>query len=397
MKKISKFALATMIALPISSANAELFSITLEQGGNSNTVAFDSAEDMFNRYENGELDSVLSGYNDMQAATGSLDFRGIELQIDYSDTGQLTFNAPGVIDSAITFNGASQTESFDLFKEYLKQNQDNLLKDILRAGIANTPYDAIAGNPNSLLAQMTENSFNPIMKNVVFAPNVSFHEVEVDGKTTDSMTISVPIGMIHEISDAGTSLIWDIPLSYSDVDGATQYSAQVGLSLKFNLISGEKEDILKEWAIAPGLRVGVAGSIDTISGGILYSGTVANLMRFRTSENTTLSMTNLIGRFSDYTLDIDGYDIDYGINSNAFRNGLDFEYQFSPLTSARAFITNTTFTGTELYIDSYNEAGFAIGWKPEHDDAFIEQVSGFASYGWGNNYQSFRLGVEINF
>ncbi len=396
MKKFCKYALISTVFIPMS-ANADLFSVTLEQGGNKNTIGFSSAEDLFNKYEDGQLDTILSGYNDSQAATGKVNFRGIELSLDYDASGNLLFNAPGVIDAPIAFNGASQTESFEMFKDYLKENQANLLQDILKAGIANTPYDAIAGNPNSLLAQMSEASFNPIMKNVVFAPSIKRYEVEQNGRTIEGTTLSVPLGAIHEITDDGSSLIWDIPLSYSDVDGSELYSAQVGVTVKFNLHSGKDGDIISEWAIAPGVRVGVAGSVDMISGGVLYSGTLSNLLRFKTSENTTLSMTNMYGRFSDYTLDIDGYDVDYDIQANAFVNGLDFKYQFSPVTSARVFATNTTFNGTDLYIDSYNEAGFAIGWNNENKDAMFEQLTGFVSYGWGDNYEAFKLGVEINF
>ena len=71
----------------------------------------------------------------------------------------LTFNVPEADINNLTFDGGTQEASFELLKDWLKNNKDGLMKKILKAGVENTPYDMVAGNPNSLMATMTDTSF----------------------------------------------------------------------------------------------------------------------------------------------------------------------------------------------------------------------------------------------
>ncbi|MBQ8347954.1 MAG: hypothetical protein IJY17_10225 [Alphaproteobacteria bacterium] len=162
MKRLFKAA-AFMLAFVPLSAKADLFSITLTQNGQTTTKGFTSVMDIFDQYEDGTLDTILAGYNTSDPAEGVLDFRGIRMELNYTNGGslgkQLIFNVPAIGINNLTFEGTTQEQAFDAFKEYLKTNQDDLLTKILKESVSHTPYDAVAGNPSSLMAQMTDIAF----------------------------------------------------------------------------------------------------------------------------------------------------------------------------------------------------------------------------------------------
>ena len=131
MKKLFIF---LFMFIPFS-AKADLFSITLTQNGQSTTKGFTSVMDIFDQYEDGTLDTILARYDPTQPADGVLDFRGIRMELNYTNGGslgkQLVFNVPAIGINNLTFEGTTQEQAFDAFKEYLKTNQDDLLTKIL--------------------------------------------------------------------------------------------------------------------------------------------------------------------------------------------------------------------------------------------------------------------------
>ena len=137
-----------------SSAYADLFSLTLSQNGKTTIKEYTSVLDIFDSYEDGQLGTILEGYNTTDSATGILNFRGIRMELDYAANSVLTFKVPTLgIDQTFGAPGGTQELSFKAFKEYLKANQNDLLTKILKESVSNTPYDSIAGNPSSLMSR----------------------------------------------------------------------------------------------------------------------------------------------------------------------------------------------------------------------------------------------------
>ena len=146
-----KFLLFVFVLFPCS-AKADLFTLTLTQAGTGTTTkGFKSVMDIFDAYKDGRLNTILNGYDSNNPATGTLDFRGIKMVLEYDALNHLTFNIASLGINEV-FEGTTQEESFKLFKNYLKKNQNDLLTKILKDSVAHTPYDAVAGNPSSLMA-----------------------------------------------------------------------------------------------------------------------------------------------------------------------------------------------------------------------------------------------------
>ena len=109
-------------------AKAEMFTLHLQQTSTNinETRGFESVIDLFDRYEDGTLDSIINGYDDTKASFGQIEFRGIPMTLSFDDSAVLTFNVPEADINNLTFNGGTQEESFKLLKNWLEDNKDGL-------------------------------------------------------------------------------------------------------------------------------------------------------------------------------------------------------------------------------------------------------------------------------
>lgn len=379
-------------------AKADMFTLHLQQGAIDETRGFESIIDLFDRYEDGTLDSIISGYNDTQASSGQIDFRGIPMTLAFDDNAVLTFNVPDADINNLTFDGGSQEESFKLLKDWLKDNKDGLMKKILKAGVEKTPYDMVAGNPNSLMATMTDTSFQRagggVLGNFVsyISPNASRHSFDFDGDTKDATVYSLPLAKTFKFGDSGYALLFDMPLTYADIEGSVSYAAQLGLGLKIPVVDNNSV----KWNLIPAGRVGAIGSEDMLSGGILYSGTLTSDLQIPVGE-FTYGLTNMVGYIRDYSLKVDDYEIEYDLQNTVFKNGVSVRWDFADKWALNGSYAYTFYTGSELFIDDYHDTGLALIRKFEKG-GFFSGMALVGNYAFGSNdYQAYRVGINLLF
>ncbi|MBQ4471669.1 MAG: hypothetical protein II942_00260 [Alphaproteobacteria bacterium] len=399
MKKLLlSAALSTLIA---TSANAKLFNLDLSQGSLNESRSYDSVLDLFHDYEKGKLDKIISTYDDTKASSGAINFRGIPMTLDFDDSAKLTFKvaALGINEE---FDGGTQKESFKMFKKYLEKNKNGLLKKILKAGVEHTPFDAVAGNPNSLMSQMADSSFyraggNSVAGGAVsgttnmsgfvgyLAPGISRHSVKFQGDTAKATTVYLPIGATFKMGDSGWALLWDMPFTYTTMEGSDSYMAQMGLGLKI--------PVMKYWNITPAARAGVVGSADMLSGGVLYSGTITSDVTVPFG-NWTVGMTNMAGIIRDVSLAVGDYEVEYDMQNEVFKNGVHVRYDFNDKYAIGAAYDYTFYTGDKLYIDSYHTVELSATRKME---GFFSGVSLVSSYTFDSDYKAYHLGLRFSF
>lgn len=398
---MKKYLVFFFLLIPCT-AKADLFTLSLTQGSNTVVKEFTSVLDVFDAYNDGKLDSILSGYNTSQDATGVLDFRGIEMILEYTG-GRLNFKVESLGIDKTFGDGSSQEASFKEFKEYLKANKDDLQTKILKASVSSTPYDAIAGNPSSLMSQMSEMAFsNPTLSAaehagissqsggfVLLSPSGGHHKIKgKNGVERTATTMNLPLGYTFKFEN-DWALGIDMPLSYIDLDGSKTYAAQLGLSLQIPLLQNK-------WSLTVSGRVGSTASKDSLSGGVLYMGVVTSRFTQELGSDTALIMTNMFGHIKDYTLDIKGYNIEYGLENNVFKNGLELRRKLGKKTAVAVFGNDTRYTGSDLYIDSYDEVGFRFT-KYFSKGGFFDGIDFTASYTFGDNYKAYNAGLSFLF
>ena len=381
-----------------NTAKADMFTLHLQQGNIDETRGFESVIDLFDRYEDGTLDSIISGYDDTKASFGQIDFRGIPMTLRFDDNAVLTFNVPDADIHNMTFDGGSQEESFQLLKDWLKNNKDGLMKKILKAGVEKTPYDMVAGNPNSLMATMTDNSFQRAGGGgwgtfvSYISPNASQHSFDFDGDTKKARVYSLPLAKTFDFGNSGYALLFDMPLTYADMDGSVSYAAQLGLGLKIPVINNDK----MSWNLIPAGRVGAIGSEDMLSGGILYSGTLTSDLQIPVG-NFTYGLTNMVGYIRDYSLKVDDYEIEYDLQNTIFKNGVSVRWDFADKWALNGSYAYTFYSGSELFIDDYHDTGVALVRKFDKG-SFFSGMALVGNYAFGSNdYQAYRLGINLLF
>ncbi len=400
-KKLIIASLILSSFLTFNQANASLFTLHVEQDNTSTgginineTVSFDSILDLFKQYEDGKLDSIIAGYNLNAASTGVINFRGIDLKIAYDNSSKLTF----VIDSLginKEFSGGSQEESFKQLTDYLKENKDGLLKKILKATIAETPYDAVAGNPNSLMNSMVDSTFTMNKRyslntlSSYLSPKASKHTIDYDGESKDINTLTLLIGFAFGFGkNDNWGLIFDMPISYSDNDGSKSYALQLGLGLEIPIISNY-------WKLTPSAKVGATASEDMLSGGVLYSFSLTSNVRIPLNK-FLLEVTNSAGIIKDYSVKVGDYEIEYDLKNEFYKNGLKLTYGLTEHVDIGANYAFTFFTGSKLYIDSYSDLGAFLTYKFSKD-RFIDGLSLAGNYSFGDNYKAYGIGISILF
>lgn len=392
---MKKLRIIILLLLLISNAKADLFTLHVEQGSINETRSFKSILDLFDKYEDGELDTIINGYDKMAPASGSINFRGIMMYLDFDSINNLTFKVPN-IDIDMTFNSTDGTQesSFDALTDYLKANQDGLLKKLLNATVSETPYDLVAGNPNSMMSMMVNSSYNISQNNLYGAmvsylsPNASKHNFSFQGEDVSATVLSLPLGYSFNFGDSGWALILDMPLTYMDIDGSISYAAQLGMSLNIPLTS--------YWNVILGGRAGAIGSEDMLSGGALFGGSIASNLEIPVG-NWKFGMTNLASIVKDFSLKIADYEIEYDLQNYAFKNGLNIAYNFTDKYSTMFEYNYTFYTGDKLFIDKYHELTLYLT-RLFEKGSFVEGISLVANYTFdGDIYKAYKVGFNILF
>lgn len=392
MKKLSVLVLFLLV---FNYAKADLFTLHVEQGSINETRSFKSILDLFDKYEDGELNTIINGYDKMAPASGSINFRGIMMYLDFDSSNNLNFKVPN-IDIDMTFNSidGTQESSFDALTDYLKANQDDLLKKILNATVSETPYDLVAGNPNSMMSMMVNSSYNIAQNNLYGAmvsylsPNASQHNFSFQGQDVEATILSLPLGYSFNFGNSGWALVLDMPLTYMDIDGSVSYAAQLGISLNIPCTS--------YWNLVVSGRAGAIGSEDMLSGGALFGGSVASNLKVPVGK-WEFGMTNLAGIIKDFSLKVADYEIEYDLQNYAFKNGLSVAYNFTDKYSTMLEYNYTFYTGDDLFIDKYNEITFYLT-RLFEKGSFVEGISLVGNYTFdGDIYKAYRIGFNILF
>ncbi|WP_068467172.1 hypothetical protein [Candidatus Protochlamydia phocaeensis] len=170
-----------------------------------------------------------------------------------------------------TFTGSTREESLALFKEYIRDAGKH--HRLLKAYARYSPIDPIAGNPNSLMAQMGQADYvighlsplsgcqcgwtaQPLVNQVQIGSHIgrSF----TGGFDTTSVTIPLRYSYSWDLNHA---FIIDAPLTYLRNAGASSLVGSLGIGLRLPMGNG--------WSITPIVRFGSGGSLDLCTSGLL--------------------------------------------------------------------------------------------------------------------------------
>jgi hypothetical protein len=123
--------------------------------------------------------------------------------------------------------------------------------------------------------------------------------------------------------------------------------------------------VLTNWYITPGVRGGVAGSIDLGAAAIQYSGSVASRYDIY-FHDLDITVGDAVAVAKTAPLSVGTISVNYDLTNELFTNGLQVEGSlpytiFGDPTSWQAYGADTYVTGSKVYVDHYDEIGFTVG------------------------------------
>lgn len=408
----------------------ELFEVVVTVGDTQGSTTLDGIEDFFEAFESGETGGAdlgitsLSDINENYTATSDAvvdaNLRGLPIQLEYAGT-TVTFRVPD-LDIELVFDDAgSRTGNEDDLETFLEDDTDGVLSSILGGLVAETPNDPVAGNPNSLQAQLVTSDFSigtAVGTGNSFAttgggagggetsgeggdePNLigfgaRLGRFSADG--VDTTVITLPINYTIPLSDPRYAIILDFPLTYVQTEDFDSYAASFGV--------GVRVPVFDNWYLTPAARIGATGSIDLGSAGVLYSASLSSNFTVGVA-GLDVTLGNLVSYVATAPVDLPtgDYDIEYDLQNFVTRNGIEvgggtsFELFGNPVTW-EASAVNTQIFGDDVFIDNYTDLALSIGTQASQNRLTWDALRFGVTYTFasGEDYDGFRVNFGYQF
>lgn len=406
------------LLLSATAASAQVFSVTVnDQSANTSATEtysdFESFIDQAFSQGDFDLSDVNPTYTDNSAAEVTADFRGVPLVATYTaGAAGVVFSVPS-IGFTQTFDAQGTREgNEDDLADFLEDNIDGILSQILTAAIETTPFDPLAGNPGSLQARMIandfgmgtslgpENGFNASGAAGDDAPNLIGVGARLGRYTADDIdttVIELPLQYVLTLPDPRYAVIFDLPLTYVDTDGSESFASSFGVGLRV--------PVFDNWSLTPAVRIGGTGSVDLGSLGTLYSASLTSNAEFSLG-GVDVTLGNMVSYISTTPIDttVDDFTIEYDLQNIVSRNGLGFRGDlgnqeiFGLPATWQASVVNTQIMGDEVFIDNYTDVALSIGTEASQNGLTWDQLRLGLTYTFSNeDYEGFRVNFGYQF
>jgi hypothetical protein len=384
----------------------------------------------------------------------ALDFRGIDIGLDFGTgsgfldftVAQLGFSRQFGRPCVAAVPGdcrLARKQALAEVRDFLESNPV-FLKRLLTALARFSPIDPLAGNPDSLFSRSSRADFqqgfthkvsqiwgcNTTASNDTFGHGVmvaaagDVPDIFVDARTrtaqlagenelsigllTSSTTAEssggdyattgyvVPLSYTVKLdSDPRKKIRFDLPMGYTDTEGAVSYSLGFGVAYTHPL-----SDV---WTLTPALGVGATGSEDLGSAGGVSSYSLTSAYTWRVG-GFALSMGNSIGQYDALALKIGDVEAEADISNTVLTNGVLLTGPNSLIAKSLVMeysLTDTRITGDEVYLDSYDEVGIGLGYIRTHmgviDSYSRVGLSYLVGSGDDGDISSLRLNLGMRF
>jgi hypothetical protein len=419
--------------LPIPSlpAGSQLFRATIKVQNPGQSVQQEtftsnkSIEQIIDQFKDDSLENHFPGFNkDTSLISGAINLRGVNVTAVVTNDGNgirtLKFCIQGsdcqVFQQSISSVLASAHKNlkdiispistknvWDQLIDFLKgQGGTAILQDLADDWVSKTSIDPVAGNPNSLMADLVTQNFNFAANGIVnngdvsgldlFSVSPSYYHVTNNGySVTDA---NLPLQWSHYFNQ-DNALFVAMPINYSKVESATAYSLSLGLGYSHVFI----RNAYLTWALTPSIFAGVVGSLDLGSGTLMYDGALASRLATPLTDKLTLGLTDDVSYLKTAKVKIGEVETPYDLNNTITQNGLDLTYQFHKMMSVGGYYTLTNvISGQKWFIPSYNEVGVKFAKQTDYKSAMYDHITVNLGYTFGaHNYNGFLAAFGFNF
>jgi hypothetical protein len=387
----------------------DLFEMTIDSEGSRVFRGFSNIEDFAAQLDSAGLNELLPAYQpDQSAARVVLDVRGLPAVIQYTfNSTTLNFSVPSLgID--LNFTGATWDESRNQFFDYLKGEGGGVLTLLLKGFVRQTSVDPVAGNPNSLMAQMAGMDYAASSTDIdIEDKNASASRLlgirimagNSEAAAFRTNMVSLPINYIIPLGDPRYQFIIDATLRYLDVEGAGVYDGSLGIGLRFPVLDRPSGKALS-WSLLPMVRAGIVATQDIGARQAVYSASATSKLKFFIGD-LSLIVNNMAGYYQTGTAG-GNYTGDYDLENVIFRNGIALNgslnfHLFDGPTSWQVQFVDTRITGDDWFIDAYNELAVAFGSRRREDRMTWQTVRIGAKYTFADEYDGLQFVIGYRF
>ncbi|MBO1074183.1 hypothetical protein [Roseomonas marmotae] len=396
--------IAALLALPRPAAAASPFELNLNVDGQTYTRNYNDLSDLLSLLNRGALQRIAPNYTSGSQVNAEVNVRGVPMTVSTvdGDPTALRLTSPDA-DYERVFDAGSLSATQRQLQEFAKGNENGEeLKQLVKAVVANSTADPVAGNPSSLLGQSViadytigtllpgdDGGMAPRAAGWHFSIGAAMQQQSASSFDID--TYSLPIGASYTFGVDGPEVFLHIPLFITDTAGATSYMGTGAVGVRVPIVRTPQ----LRWALTPSIRWGAAGSDEVGAVGATYGGSLTSDLRIALG-NMTLGIGNSIARYQTSPLKVGEYNIKYDLQNWSYRNGVSLtapvgELGGQPVSLGVSFI-DTRMTGDALAVDSWQEYGISASFGSTMPLRFS------ASYLDGERgYHGFRLGVTASF
>lgn len=332
----------------------------------SETVSAPNLVDLKRELSTASLEELIPLYTPASPVAFDINLRGLIANTSFAANS--TVLVVTIPDAGITevFDGGTRDQSLTLFKDFLKEGTK--LSKLLKAYAKYSPIDPVAGNPNSLMAQMGQADYllgnlSPLSgcccrwdaQPVIHQFQLGTYVGRAFSENFETTIVTLPLR--YSYSPTGWSaLIIDAPFTYIKNGGASSVFGSLGIGFRF--------PIGTHWSLTPTVRGGGGGSLDLACSGSFVSAGLVSVYNYKLCD-TLFSLTNYAGYITSTNLWLTGVNFNYHLQDYVFKNGLT-------ITSCKGFtfcgkevhfkvaIEDTCFTGERLFIRHFDEVSLAL-------------------------------------
>lgn len=370
----------------------------------SATVSASNLVDLTNDLKTTSIDTFIPFYTPASPTAINFNLRGIQALTSFaanSPTLVVVIPQAGITQ---TFTGATREDSLHLFKDFIRDGGTH--HRLLRAYARFSPIDPIAGNPNSLLAQMAQADYlvghlaplsgccdcwsaQPILHQFQAGSSVE----RAFSKGFDTTAVTFPLRYSYS-PNRDWALILDGPLTYNRNGGASSLFGSLGIGLRL--------PITHEWSLTSIFRVGAGGSLDLCTSGSFISTGITSVYNYKFCDYV-LSMTNYAGYFSSTNLWLSGVNFNYHLHNYIFKNGLAFTTckaltLFDRPVNFGVSFEDTRFTREHLFIKYYDEISCSLITNYLNSCLNYDSLTCGFSYRFGEkSYKAFCVSLGYQF
>lgn len=364
--KLSILAVSAFLAMP---AHASLYNLSLNAGGMTHNVGFGTSEAAFDSFSMSNIEQLIKAnggtFDGRPSAVMDLDYRGVGMRAAYNtNSNALNFRIPELGINQ-TFYGANREQSLDMLKDWLKGRGGDAANQLSKALVASSPFDPLAGNPNSLMAQMVDGAFDGTNNIGVpgghnpdntFDMAISYNHYSIAGK--DVKSYRVPMNYTIRFDNRfmrGHRLQFRSPISYTEVDGKAE-SYALGSGIAYTLLV----PFFEQLEITPAYDYGMMVSKDMYSAGIMQS--VSLTLRYNFSLfGQNFGFASSVANLSTKAIKYDDIKLDADLDNKAITHGLMWDGKAWGNYNVQAYLKNTSYSGDKLYSERNGEIGMTIG------------------------------------